>query len=237
MLVPSCCALKLTTAKSRQNLPNPLQGQGRKQQRTQETGDPLLPIPAQPPRKRPRTPARPAIEDTFNKEVASGVSEKEVDPIGYWTRKGSLPKEYFKQDDQTRKGLKKYFCLPDYLTEQEISMTHILAGKKSSSSLRAKQSQSGAGTLNTTTPSDQQPWEAKSSKYKTAGYSTILATKGSYTAYVRHVTANPPLKLRTDKECARMFSSRSRLEGMKCTRLGNASSSAADANFGGQGQP
>jgi hypothetical protein len=54
-------------------------------------------------------------------------------------------------------------------------MNHILARKKSSSSLRGKQSEaSSAGS------SDQKPRDVKSAPYQDARYETILATKGSF---------------------------------------------------------
>ncbi|PQE18249.1 phosphatidylserine decarboxylase protein [Rutstroemia sp. NJR-2017a BBW] len=54
-------------------------------------------------------------------------------------------------------------------------MNHLLAKKKSSSSLRGKQSEaSSAGS------SDQKPRDVKSALYQDARYETILATKGSF---------------------------------------------------------
>lgn len=54
-------------------------------------------------------------------------------------------------------------------------MSHLLARKKSSSSLLGKQSESSAGT-----PSDQKLREEKSAPYKHARYETLLATKSSF---------------------------------------------------------
>jgi len=59
-------------------------------------------------------------------------------------------------------------------------MNHLLARKKSSSSLRAKQSEAGSATPSSTTPSDQKPREAKSTLYTRPSYETVLATKGSF---------------------------------------------------------
>ena len=56
-------------------------------------------------------------------------------------------------------------------------MNHLLARKKSSSSLRGKQSEAGSAA---TTPSDQKPREAKSTPYTRPSYETVLATKGSF---------------------------------------------------------
>merc|ERR1711939_1168276 len=64
--------------------------------------------------------------------------------------------------------------------EPESNMNHLLARKKSSSSLRAKQSEAGSATPSSTTPSDQKPREAKSTLYTRPSYETVLATKGSF---------------------------------------------------------
>ncbi|KAK0256993.1 hypothetical protein LTS00_018251, partial [Friedmanniomyces endolithicus] len=59
-------------------------------------------------------------------------------------------------------------------------MSHLLARKKSSSSLRRKQSEAGSVTSSDTTPSDQQPREVKSAPYKDQRYETLLETPGSF---------------------------------------------------------
>jgi hypothetical protein len=59
-------------------------------------------------------------------------------------------------------------------------MNHLLAKKKSSSSLREKQSETGSTTPSSATPSDQKPREVKSAPYTRPSYATILATKGSF---------------------------------------------------------
>src|SRR5450432_1637265 len=64
-------------------------------------------------------------------------------------------------------------------------MNHLLAKKKSSSSLRGKQSEvssttPSSTTPSSTTPSDQKPREAKSISYTRPSYETVLATKGSF---------------------------------------------------------
>ena len=144
----------------------------RKRKRSQEAEDRTGNGPYQ---KRPRTLlANPAVEDT-SKQEAKGDINKKTQPIQHWIREGSWPKEYLEQDSQTREDLERYNCLEDFLIKQEINMADILARKKSSSSLRRKDSESSLAT-----PSDQQPREAKSSKYMTAAYETVLATKGSY---------------------------------------------------------
>jgi hypothetical protein len=59
-------------------------------------------------------------------------------------------------------------------------MEHVLARKKSSSSLRGKQSESSAIAPSSTTPSDQNLREEKNTAYKHARYELLLKTKGSF---------------------------------------------------------
>lgn len=59
-------------------------------------------------------------------------------------------------------------------------MNHLLTRKKSSLSLRGKQSEAGSAAPSSTTPSDQKPREAKSTPYTRPSYETVLATKGSF---------------------------------------------------------
>jgi hypothetical protein len=108
----------------------------------------------------------------------SGAGENKVNPIHYWTRKGSWPKEYF-EDDQTTKDFEKDNRFEQYW-EPDSNMNHLLARKKSSSSLRGKKRESSAGSPSTTTSSDQKPREIKSAPYKHPSYATVLATKGSF---------------------------------------------------------
>ena len=56
----------------------------------------------------------------------------------------------------------------------------VLARKKSSLSLRGKQSEDGSTAPSSTTPSHQMPREAKSTPYKRPSYETVLATRGSF---------------------------------------------------------
>jgi len=110
--------------------------------------------------KRPRTSLlRSPIQETIGENTAVGVSDKEINPLEYWRKELRWPKEYF---------------------EPESNMNHLLARKKSSSSLRAKQSEAGSATPSSTTPSDQKPREAKSTLYTRPSYETVLATKGSF---------------------------------------------------------
>jgi hypothetical protein len=59
-------------------------------------------------------------------------------------------------------------------------MNHLLARKKSSSSLRGKQSESHSVTPSSTTPSDQKSREVKSAPYQNPRYTILLATNGSF---------------------------------------------------------
>jgi hypothetical protein len=59
-------------------------------------------------------------------------------------------------------------------------MSHLLARKKSSSSLRGKQSESNSVTPGSTTPSDQKSREVKSAPYQNPRYTILLATNGSF---------------------------------------------------------
>jgi hypothetical protein len=61
-----------------------------------------------------------------------------------------------------------------------MRLNHLLARRKSSSSLRGKQSEAGSATPSSTTPSNQKPKEAKSAPYARPSYTTVLATKGSF---------------------------------------------------------
>jgi hypothetical protein len=61
-----------------------------------------------------------------------------------------------------------------------MGLNHLLARRKSSSSLRGRQSEAGSATPSSTTPSDQKPREAKSAPYARPSYTTVLATKGSF---------------------------------------------------------
>jgi hypothetical protein len=58
-------------------------------------------------------------------------------------------------------------------------MNHLLARKKSSSSLRSKQSEASS-IAPSSIPSDQKPRDIKSSLYTRPSYTTVLGTKGSF---------------------------------------------------------
>jgi primosomal protein N'' len=160
-------------AKLLQNSPDLAQKLGRKRKRSHEPENAALRSSFTPPPNRPRTlPPSCAVDDTSNQKAKSDI-DKKTQPITHWIREGSWPKEYFEQDNQTKEGLERYTCLEDFLIKQ--MMANVLTKKKSSSSLRRKDSEPSLAT-----PSDQQPRETKSSKYMTASYETVLAAKGSY---------------------------------------------------------
>ncbi|EDN04839.1 conserved hypothetical protein [Histoplasma mississippiense (nom. inval.)] len=81
------------------------------------------------------------------------------DPIEHWRREQAWPKEYF---------------------EPDCEMSHLLARKKSTSSLRRKRSGLSSLKATSNTPSDQKPREEKSAPYQDPRYSILLETKGSY---------------------------------------------------------
>jgi len=88
---------------------------------------------------------------------------REGDPIDYWRRSGY----FWPQRDWTKKLVNP-------------AMSHLLARKKSTGSLRRKRSDSELVEQSTITPSDQKSREAKSAPYRDVRYETLLATKGSF---------------------------------------------------------
>lgn len=154
MSLSSCCAIKLTQVKFPQ-----AEDRNRKRKRSQDDETPLLST-ATPSQKRPRaSPPQSPIEHTIGENTAVGVSGKEINLVEYWRKELRWPKEYF---------------------EPESNMNHLLARKKSSSSFREKQSDTGSAAPSSATPSDQKPREVKSTPYTRPSYETILATKGSF---------------------------------------------------------
>lgn len=122
---------------------------------------------------------------------ASDIGGGSTDPLEHWIKTGKWRKEYFEQDSKVREDFErgKSSLEPgqrDWLQEHYIrepfqkmhAFTHLhdfFARKKSSASLRRKQSQS---TIQT--PSDQPSREAKSSQYNSPDYEIKLERKGSY---------------------------------------------------------
>ncbi|CAG8982693.1 hypothetical protein HYALB_00000974 [Hymenoscyphus albidus] len=175
MALSSCYAIKLTPIKFQQNLSAPLQDKDRKRKRAQGPKEPPIGAPSKPLLKRPRTSvAYLAFGDTSGQSTTDDVADTKINPIIHWIEKQRWPKEYFEQDYQTRRDFEKDSWFEKYW-EPENKMNHILARKKSASSLRGKQSEaSSAGS------SDQKPRDIKSAPYQDARYETILATKGSF---------------------------------------------------------
>ncbi|KAL2361680.1 hypothetical protein RJZ56_005428 [Blastomyces dermatitidis] len=93
---------------------------------------------------------------------SSANNWKKADLIEYWCKAIRWPEEYFEaQPGQTE------------------DMSHLLARKKSSASLRCKNSTSSLAT-GSNTPTDQESRDEKNAKYRSATYETLLATKGSF---------------------------------------------------------
>ena len=82
-----------------------------------------------------------------------GGTSKTASPIAFWAREGKWPDQY-----------------------PEPEMDHLLARKKSLSSLSRKRSSSTSSA----TPSDQRQREEKSAPYRDPRYELLLETKGSY---------------------------------------------------------
>ena len=161
-----------------------------------QEADSLHRIQEEPIEKRPRISlAGGAIDDTLIHEVETDISN-DTQTISHWIQEGSWPKKYFEQDKEIRKHLQqkssfeevrhedwfkeqyKEFRNESWFKEeygQHSSMSHLLAKQKLPPSLRRRNSEDSI-----TTPSDQQPREVKSAKYRTARYETLLATKGSF---------------------------------------------------------
>ncbi|KAK3616043.1 hypothetical protein LTR56_026221 [Elasticomyces elasticus] len=136
------------------------QAQTRKRKRIPEAEDlPARPTAVSRLKRRQTCPSRAAVDFTSGEEQFRGVRGDKGNPIDYWRKEGRWPKEYF---------------------EGQSNMSHLFARKKSSSSLRRKQSESGSVASSGTTPSDQQPREVKSAPYKDQHYETLLETKGSF---------------------------------------------------------
>ncbi|EKG09502.1 hypothetical protein MPH_13462 [Macrophomina phaseolina MS6] len=92
-------------------------------------------------------------------ETASENAES-TNPIDYWRKHLHWPQWYFKSDG---------------------NMSHLLARKKSTSTLRRKSSATSISSGGTTpTPSDQKPRETKSAPYRDARYETLLEAKNSF---------------------------------------------------------
>merc|ERR1711939_1147944 len=86
-------------------------------------------------------------------------SLQDVDSITYWTQTYHWPRGYFNESGE---------------------MSHLLARKKSTASLRRKRSDSESGAPSSTTPSDQKSREEKSAPYRDPRYRVLLEAMGSF---------------------------------------------------------
>ncbi|KAK5003555.1 hypothetical protein LTR28_010022, partial [Elasticomyces elasticus] len=159
-------ATRLINAKDARKLSTPPQPKNRK--RLRDTDESLDQLPSNPLRKRPRS-----LEGCVVEKVGL------VGSIEHWARKGRWPEEYFRESDQTRKDLERDSWFEKYW-EERSNMSHMLAKKKSSSSLRGKRREAGSATPSSATPSDEKQREAKSAPYRDARYKVLLSTLGSF---------------------------------------------------------
>ncbi|EEH09812.1 conserved hypothetical protein [Histoplasma capsulatum G186AR] len=142
------------TLRKKQNPSSSLQTKGLKRKRLQETEVSFC-IPANQFQKRPRIST---AGHTLDQKAARGVYENNINPIHWWTQSGFWPNEYF---------------------HEGYNMSHLLPRKKSTSSLRRKQSESSS-VATSTTPSDQKSREEKNAQYKNPRYEVLLQTKGIF---------------------------------------------------------
>ena len=160
-------------------------GPSRKRKRSEEAARAFQ---KQPPTQRPLV----SSPNCISKErPASEISESNTDPLQYWIQNGRWREEYFQQDSQVREDFEKgrsseEFEVRDWVHEHCIKepfrpmhgfhhLQHLFARKKSSSSLRRKNSGSSLQT-----PSDQLPREVKSAQYRSPDYESVLESKGSF---------------------------------------------------------
>ena len=109
--------------------------------------------------KRPRASClKSPVQTTFTRKAVN-FPRHDVDSITYWTQTSHWPQEYFDESGE---------------------MSHLLARKKSTTSLRRKRSDAGSGEPSSNTPSDQKPREEKSAPYQDPRYRSLLEAKGSF---------------------------------------------------------
>ncbi|KIW36719.1 uncharacterized protein PV06_11018 [Exophiala oligosperma] len=121
---------------------------------------PRNPLPSKPPKRKreteqqlnPPSPKRPRTS-------CPSPSVQDVDSVTYWTETYHWPPGYFNESGE---------------------MSHLLARKKSTTSLRRKRSDSESGAPSSTTPSDQKSREEKSAPYRDPRYRVLLEAMGSY---------------------------------------------------------
>jgi len=133
-----------------------------------------------PPSKRSRTSPLSCVAE---ERAASDTSEKNVDPLEYWSRTRRWPKEYFEQNSLVREDVEQDSWLEEQMeySTQVVQYVEINGFryprpiKKAPTSLRRKQSDSSL-----TGSSDQTKRESKSVAYRDTRYTTLLEGKGSY---------------------------------------------------------
>ncbi|KAL9027219.1 MAG: hypothetical protein Q9196_004232 [Gyalolechia fulgens] len=103
--------------------------------------------------------------DTPPAPEESSRYDGDIDPIDYWRRSGYC----WPTKDWAKKSL-----------DINPAMSHLLARKKSTGSLRRKRPDSESAEQSSNTQSDQKSREAKSAPYRDARYETLIATKGSF---------------------------------------------------------
>ena len=182
LLLLPCRSADLIEAPQRPQTLHKPSTSSRKRKRGQEEqgiGDSSSRTQEQPPAKRLRT------------TPASDISEGSIDPLQHWIQTGKWRKEYFEQDSQVREDFERgkspeevgqrdwlqehYTRGPFRAMHAFAHLHHLFARKKSSASLRRKQSQSSLQT-----PSDQLPREVKSAQYRNPDYAAELEDEGSY---------------------------------------------------------
>jgi len=141
--------------------------------------------------KRVRAEPSSCAEEELHPGAASDISENSPDPLQFWIQNGRWRKKYFEQDSQVREDfergkspeeLKQTDWLQEYRLREPLTpmhgfhhLQHLFARKRSSSSLRRKNSESSLQTS-----SDQLPREVKSAQYRNVEYEIGLEKKGSY---------------------------------------------------------
>ena len=152
--------MEVKLSRTHQTTTYPQKSSHRKRKQSQETEAPHNPGPAEKRRKRGQiSVVGVSCKQPLNHIPTGSVNGGDENPIGYWSRHGRWPGKYF---------------------EERSDMKHLLARKKSETSLARKHSDAGSVAPSSTTPSDEKPREAKSAPYKHPGYKTLLATCGTF---------------------------------------------------------
>jgi len=170
----------LTAASQRPQVPHKPSKAHQKRKRGQEAGHSSPPDRDWPSSKRPWTSP---LSCTAEERAATNISEKNVDPLEYWTRIRRWPKEYFEQDSHIREDLNQDSWLEEqmeYLTQvvQYVEINGFRYScpiRKALISLCRKKSDSSL-----TGSSNQKKRESKSVAYRDTRYTTLLESKGSY---------------------------------------------------------